>query len=71
MLDIRASRDCRVAAYAHFADILNVKHLVPMLILTQLATVAVGIFDAVKAAAVLETGKSRFFSTLQAAKALL
>jgi len=68
VLDIRSIWDCSVITHSHFAYILNIKAHAAVLIHSQLATVPIGIFDAVKAVAALETGKTWFFSRLQSAE---
>ena len=57
-----------VVAHADFAHILDVERSAALLVLTQLAAIAVGIFEALEAIPVFETGKTWLFACLQAAK---
>lgn len=68
MLEMCSVGDRPVIAHAYFTHILHVKAHAPVLILSQLAPVAVGVFDAVKAVATFETRKPRLFPCFQAAK---
>ena len=68
MLDSRIIWDRPMITQPNLADILDIETHPSVRVLPQLAAVAVGKFDAAKAVTALETGKSRFFSRLQAAK---
>ena len=68
VLDLRFGGKYPVITHSQFAYILDVEAPLPMFILTQLASVAVGILDAFEAVAAFEARKTRFLSRLQAAE---
>jgi hypothetical protein len=68
VLDNRPVRDSSVVAHPHFAHALHVERSTPMYILAQLASITVGVFNAIETAATFETRKARLFPRLQTAK---
>lgn len=68
MFDPRLGRDFSVVAQPDFADVLNVERPSAVVVLEQLAAIAIRVFDTMETLAAFEARKTCFFSRFQAAK---